>query len=314
MIASIWLAIGFVIDGGFSVGMVFAYMAYKTQFLTRAVSLIDQGIAFRMLGLHLERLSDIALADQDVSFAAVAVPRKELKGRIELRGIRFRYSPSDPFVLEGVNLVVEPGDHLAITGPSGGGKSTLLKVLLGLVEPDEGEVLIDDVPLPRFGYKNFRDQVGVVMQDDSLFAGSLADNIALFEDCSDPERIAAAATAAAIHTEIARMPMGYDTLTGDMGSTLSGGQRQRVLLARALYRQPSLLVMDEGTSHLDAALEGTISATISSLGITRIVVAHRVETILQAKRIVTIEAGALRDISGQMETAREQLAQAVPRP
>jgi ATP-binding cassette subfamily B protein RaxB len=296
-IVTIWLAIGLVISGGFSVGMVFAFVAYKTQFLTRSASLIDQVIAFRMLGLHLERLSDVALADEDVSFGKNVGTRGELRGHIELRNVRFRYSPSDPLVLNGVDVAVQPGDHVAITGPSGGGKSTLVKILLGLVEPEDGEVLVDGQPLSRFGYKAYRDQVAAVLQDDSLFTGSLADNIALFDDAPDLERIAQAAAAAAIHDDIARMPMGYETLVGDMGSSLSGGQKQRVLLARALYRRPKLLIMDEGTAHLDGATEQQVNATVAALGITRIVIAHRAETISAADRLFVAVGGKLIEYS-----------------
>jgi ATP-binding cassette subfamily B protein RaxB len=296
-IVSIWFAIGLVIDGaGFSVGMAFAYMAYKTQFIQKAAALIDQGIAFKMLGLHLERLSDIALSDEDKSFGASADIDTALKGRIELRDVFYRYAPSDPLVLEGVNLTVEPGEHVAITGPSGGGKSTLVKLLLGLVEPDSGEVLVDGLPLSRFGYKSFHGQVAAVLQEDSLFAGTLADNIALFDESVDMERVAASAVAASIHNDIAAMPMQYETLVGDMGSTLSGGQKQRVLLARALYRQPKILVMDEGTAHLDAAHEQAVNAAISAMGITRIIIAHRKETIEIAKRILVMVAGQLHEI------------------
>lgn len=292
-ILSIWLAIGLVMDGGFSVGMVFAYLAYKTQFLTSAISLIDQGISFRMLGLHLERLSDIAMAEQDVSFTQMPPARQVLDGRIELRNVRFRYSASDPVVLRGVNLVVNPGEHVAITGPSGGGKTTLVKIILGLLEPDEGEVLVDGTPLARFGHKNYHDQIAGVLQDDSLFAGSLADNIALFDDETDMDRVLRAASAAAIHDDIMRMPMAYETLVGDMGSTLSGGQKQRVLLARALYREPRLLVMDEGTAHLDASTEAAVNADISAMGITRIIIAHRSETVSAADRVLTTSGGTL---------------------
>ncbi len=296
-IVAVWLAIGFVLDGGFSVGMVFAYIAYKTQFLTRAASLIDQAVAFRMLALHLERLSDIAMTEQDSSFVESAPPKEALEGRIEFCDVRFRYSPSDPLVLDGVSFSVEPGDHVAITGPSGGGKSTLVKILLGLLEPDEGEVRVDGIPLSRFGQKNFHNKVAAVLQEDHLFAGSLADNIALFDDSPDGERIAAAAAAAAIHQDISRMPMGYETLVGDMGSTLSGGQKQRVLLARALYRSPRLLVMDEGTSHLDPATEAAVNMAISSLGITRIIIAHRTETISAAQRLLVMSAGRLTEMT-----------------
>ena len=295
----VWLAMSFVLDGGFSVGMVFAYIAYKTQFLTRAASLIDHAVAFRMLTLHLERLSDIAMAEQDSSFTETAPPKERLEGRVEFCDVRFRYSPSDPLVLDGVSFLVEPGDHVAITGPSGGGKSTLVKILLGLLEPDEGEVRVDGIALSRFGQKNFHNCVAAVLQEDHLFAGSLADNIALFDDEPDGERIAAAAAAAAFHEDICRMPMGYETLVGDMGSTLSGGQKQRVLLARALYRSPRLLVMDEGTSHLDAATEAAVNAAISSLGITRIIIAHRAETISAAERRFVMSSGKLAEMRPQ---------------
>lgn len=294
-IVTVWLAIGFVIEGaGFSVGMVFAYMAYKTQFIQKAAALIDQGIAFKMLGLHLERLSDIALSEEDKSFGASFDIETGLKGKIELRDIFYRYAPSDPLVLDGVDLVVEPGEHVAITGPSGGGKSTLVKLLLGLVEPDSGEILADGLPLARFGYKSFHGQVAAVLQEDSLFAGTLADNIALFDDQIDMERVIASAMAAAIHDDIMRMPMQYETLVGDMGSTLSGGQKQRVLLARALYRQPKILLMDEGTAHLDAMHEQAVNRAIAAMGITRIIIAHRRETIEIADRVLVMADGKLR--------------------
>jgi len=294
-ILTIWLAVGFVIDGaGFSVGMVFAYMAYKNQFISKSAALIDQTIQFKMLSLHLERLSDIALSEEDRSFSVASDATTELTGKIEIRDLHYRYSPSDPMVLQGINLEIAPGEHVAITGPSGGGKSTLLKIMLGLVEPESGDVMVDGIPLYRFGYKSFHRQIAAVLQEDSLFAGSLADNIALFDDEVDLQRVVAAASAASIHEDIMRMPMQYESLIGDMGSTLSGGQKQRVLLARALYRQPKILFMDEGTAHLDAQHEAAVNNAISKIGITRIIIAHRQETIAAADRILIMENGELR--------------------
>lgn len=296
-IVTIWLAVGFVIRGeGFSVGMLFAYMAYKAQFVQKAAGLIDQFVAFHMIGLHLERLSDIALTPEDASFGESVDRETPLVGRIELRDVFYRYAPSDPVILGGVNLVVEPGEHVAITGPSGGGKSTLVKLLLGLAEPESGELLVDGMPLARFGHRSFHAQVSAVLQEDSLFAGSLAENIALFDEAIDLERVVASAAAASIHEDIARMPMQYETLVGDMGSTLSGGQKQRILLARALYRRPKLLVMDEGTAHLDTAHEARVNAAIAAMGVTRIIIAHRQETIAAAQRVLVMIGGKLHEI------------------
>jgi ATP-binding cassette, subfamily B, bacterial CvaB/MchF/RaxB len=308
-IISIWLAIGFVIAGGFSVGMVFAFIAYKTQFTTRAASLIDQAIVFRMLGLHLERLSDIALADQDVGFVQQPPIMQRVEGRLELREVRFRYSATDQYVLDGINLVIEPGAHVAITGPSGGGKSTLVKIILGLLEPESGEVLIDGIPLNQFGYENFREQVGAVLQEDHLFAGSIADNIALFEDNPDMDLVASAAASAVIHDDIARMPLGYDTLVGDMGSSLSGGQKQRVLLARALYRKPRLLLMDEGTSNLDGQCELAINSAIATIDSGRVIVAHRIETLLSAAEVYSLSGGKISNVTEQFTSIKQSLLQ-----
>jgi ATP-binding cassette subfamily B protein RaxB len=293
-IVTIWLAVGLVLEGsGLSVGMIFAYMTYKTQFIQKSSALIDQVIAFRMIGLHLERLSDIALSEEDRSFGNNAVVETNCSGHLELRNIFYRYSPSDPLILNDVNLTIEPGEHVAITGPSGGGKSTLVKLMLGLIEPESGQLLADGLPLDRFGYKSFQRQTAAVLQEDTLFAGSILDNIALFDEQIDTQLAMAAANAASIHSDIMNMPMQYETWVGDMGSTLSGGQKQRILLARALYRRPKILIMDEGTAHLDTAHERAVNAAISAMGITRIIVAHRRETIEAAERVLILQDGRL---------------------
>ena len=293
-ILTIWLAIRLVITGGFSIGMVIAYLAYKQLFLSRAATLIDQGIAFRMLSLHLERLSDIALQEEDLGFGVVDDPEAPFSGHIELKNIVYRYSPADPVILNDLDFDVPAGSHIAITGPSGGGKSTLAKIILGLIEPEAGELLVDGVPLHRYGCRSYRSHVAAVLQEDYLFAGSIADNIALFDDAADAERIVRSAMMAAIHHEIMAMPMKYESLVGDMGSSLSGGQKARVLLARALYRQPKLLVLDEGTAHLDPQIESAVNQAVSSLGITRIVIAHRAETIGSADQVLVLSDGKLR--------------------
>jgi ATP-binding cassette subfamily B protein RaxB len=289
----VWLAAQRVLVGGATIGMLVAYLAYKQQFLSRASALIDQGIAFRMLGLHLDRLSDIALQEDDVSLSSLRGSSSEISGAIELKNIFYRYGPTEPWVLRGVNLQVAAGQHIAITGSSGGGKSTLAKIILGLDQPETGEVYVDGIALTSDGFRNYRKQVSAVLQEDCLFAGSIANNIAMFDSDIDLRRVVEAAKLAAIDSEIDAMPMKYESLVGDMGSALSGGQKARVLLARALYRRPKILLLDEGTAHLDALTESEVNRSIMSMGITRIVIAHRKETINNADIVFTMADGCL---------------------
>jgi ATP-binding cassette subfamily B protein RaxB len=182
---------------------------------------------------------------------------------------------------------------VAITGASGCGKTTLIKVMLGLLAPDQGEVLVGGRPIQRLGLTAYRQMIGTVMQEDRMFSGSVADNISFFDPLPDWTRIRDCARQAAIHAEIEAMPMGYNTITGDSGVGISGGQKQRILLARALYRRPKILVLDEATSELDVHNERTVNATIKAIGLTRIIVAHRPETIAMADRVLVVKNGRL---------------------
>jgi len=212
-----------------------------------------------------------------------------------VRDIAFRYAEGEPFIFENVSFKIAAGEYVAITGPSGGGKTTLLKIMLGLMQPTHGEVLVDGVPLAKLGNEAYREAIGAVMQDDNLLSGTIADNICFFDESNDLEQMARCAELAGIHADIVEMPMGYNSLIGDMGTSLSGGQRQRVLLARALYRKPRILFMDEGTSSLDIETERRVSAAIQSLGLTRIIIAHRPETIATAKRRLFMDHQGVRE-------------------
>ncbi|MBB2806795.1 ABC transporter [Xanthomonas arboricola] len=275
------------LNGTLSAGMLVAFLAYADLFTSRAAGLVDKFIELKMLRLHAERIADIATTAPELDeISSYSGP--EPVPEILVKGLSFRYSGDDPWVIRNLNLRIEAGESVAIVGPSGCGKSTFAKLLLGLIEPTEGTIEVGGVDIRKFGLENYRAMVSAVMQDDQLFAGSLADNIAFFDPDSSIERIASAAQLAAIHDDIARMPMGYESLVGDMGSILSGGQRQRVILARALYRQPKILVLDEATSHLDSTRDQVVNAHIKAMKMTRIIIAHRQETIASADRRISL--------------------------
>ncbi|MEN5071931.1 peptidase domain-containing ABC transporter [Stenotrophomonas sp. TWI1183] len=277
--------------GEFSAGMLIAFVAYADQFSQKTGGLVDKIVEFRMLKLHAERIADIALAEQEQHVQSTHSGQAP-SPRIRLRNLGFRYSPSDPWVFRNVSVEFNEGDSVAIVGPSGYGKSTLARLMVGLLEPSEGTVEVDGVDIRSFGLARYRDLLGVVMQDDALFAGTIADNIAFFDDAASMDAIIEAATTADIHRDIAALPMGYESLVGDMGAALSGGQQQRLLLARAFYKKPLILILDEATSHLDARTEQVINHHVAGLAATRIVFAHRQETIASANRVVDLTAFA----------------------
>ncbi|MBX9868674.1 MAG: peptidase domain-containing ABC transporter [Burkholderiaceae bacterium] len=289
----IWLAGLAVLDNQLSVGMLFAFISYKDQFSQRMASLIDKLFELRMLRLHGERVADIVLTEAEQDPQDVEIDADHITPSIEIRNLAFRYSDSEPYVLKELNLTIPAGQCIAVTGPSGCGKTTLMKLLLGLLEPTEGEILIGGVKLSQLGLSNYRQLLGTVMQDDSLFAGSISDNICFFDPSPNQEQIQACAQLAAIHPEISSMPMAYNTLVGDIGSGLSGGQKQRILLARALYKNPKLLILDEATSHLDIWNEQAVNRAIKQIQLTRIIVAHRPETIGMAERVVVMQQGTI---------------------
>ena len=301
-IVIIYLGARSVMSGTLTVGMLVAFLAYKDQFSSRIATLLDTLVKLTLLGLHCERVADVALAEPEEAVGPYApliltkgAPAGACRGAaLSARGISFRYGDNEPPVIADFDFDLAPGECVAIVGPSGAGKTTLLKMLAGLLPPSSGTVLLDDVPVAAIGMEHYRSQIGCVLQDDRLFAGTVADNIAAFDPAADPDRILHTAKLAAMHDEIMRMPMGYQTLVGDMGSSLAGGQIQRLVLARALYRTPRILLLDEATSHLDDDNERTINDAVRSLPIARIIVAHRRSTIDMADRVVPIWPAAAR--------------------
>lgn len=288
----IWLGAHLVIDGHFTVGALMAFQSWKGQFDSRVASLIDRLVEVRMLRLHGERLADIVLTEPEAATpCAAAAGDSGLEPSIEISGLKFRYAEQEPYVLDGVNLTVRAGESLAIIGPSGGGKSTLVNVMLGILGPTDGSVRIGGQPVSGMGLSRLRAMTGTVLQDDALFAGSIAENISFFDPHADHAWITECARMAAILEDIEAMPMGWNTLIGDMGTVLSGGQKQCILLARALYKRPKILLLDEATSHLDLGRERAVNAAVKALAITRVIVAHRPETIASADRVVVLADG-----------------------
>ena len=286
-----------VIANEMTVGILLAFLAYRSSFMDSATSLVDHAERWRLLSVHLERLSDI-----------VAEPREEiLTGNprsgplagpaIAVEGLTFRYGTDEPNVIEDMNFDIPAGSFVAIIGESGAGKSTLLRIMLGLMTPTNGRCLIDGKPLTPATISGWRGRISAVMQDDQLLSGTLADNICFFEDQPDQSMIEAAAKLACIHETIMDMPMAYQSLIGDMGNALSSGQRQRLMLARALYRDPDAIFLDEGTANLDEDNEATIADMLKQLPITRIAITHRPALVERADIVFKLTKGKMERIN-----------------
>ena len=284
-----------VIQQSMSLGMLVAFLAYRDQFSQRIGNLIGSAFQLRMLNVQTDRLSDIVMSEPEPVVAAGA-PRLRggdpalpaaheapnaapSSGALSAAGLSVRYGADEAWIFRDVALTVPPGACFAISGPSGCGKTTLLKSLMGLQPLSEGSIFMDGRDIRLIGAEPYRSRIAGVMQDDGLFAGSIAENIASFDDHPDSGWVQECAARAAILDDIRKTPMGFETLVGDMGSTLSGGQKQRVILARALYRRPEILFLDEATSHLDEPTEAKIADALRACSMTRIIISHRPATI-----------------------------------
>lgn len=289
-VAVLWVGASLVVRGQMTAGMLMAVSAYADHFSTRSNALVDYLVQLRLLMIQAERVADIVLSPEEKNIDG-CYQGPDYEPSIAFRDVSYRYSTNSPWILRNASLFVRPGESVAIIGPSGVGKSTTLRLLLGLIDPCEGTIVVGGVNLARLGKALFRDRVGVVLQDDHLFSGSVADNICFFDPVANMNDVYEAARQAEIHDDICAMPMGYRTLVGDMGSALSGGQKQRIVLARALFRKPAILVLDEATSHLDLEAESRIALRLKSMNVTRITIAHRPETIRSADRCLMLTGG-----------------------
>ncbi len=272
-----------------NVGELLGFFSAFTTFIGAVVSSASLMVQAFELPVLLERAKPLLEALPETADPHRLDPGV-LRGGVALENVRFRYSPDGPWVIDGLNLTIHPGEFVAVVGPSGGGKSTLVRLLLGLEHPQEGTIRFDGRPLERLRLDLVRRQIGVVPQNTALLAGTIQEVIA-GGALITTEQAWQAAHLAAIATEIQSFPMGMHTVISEGGGNLSGGQRQRLAIARALVRQPALLILDEATSALDNISQALVSSNLQQLGLTRIVVAHRLSTIRHADRILMLQAG-----------------------
>jgi ATP-binding cassette subfamily B protein RaxB len=284
----LWLGTSLVINNQMTIGMFVAFGVFRGQFSERVGSLTNYLLQLRMMSLHNERISDIALNEREEIKPDLGLKAEMRPVGLETQGLSYRYDSQSPPVFVNISLCIRPGESVAITGPSGSGKTTLLKVLCGLFEPDSGRVLIDGTDIRQLGINNYHKIIACVMQDDRLFSGSVRENICGFTETTDEDWMIECSRVSCIHDVIMAMPMGYETLIGELGEGLSGGQKQRLFIARALYRRPGILFMDEATSALDTKSEMAINQAIKNLNITRVIIAHRETTVKSADRKIII--------------------------
>lgn len=288
----LWVGATQVMAGSMTTGSMLALNTLAVSFLVPLSSLAANGQNFQIVRAHFERIADVLDSEPEQDVHQVQTPPR-LSGNVELRHVSFQYDPQTPPLLNDITLQIQPGQKVALVGKTGSGKSTLGKLLIGLITPTSGEILFDGLALQQLHYQEVRRQFGVVLQDAFLFSGTVRENISLNDPHMEPERIIRAAQAAAIHEDIVQMPMGYETLLSEGGSVFSGGQRQRLALARALANRPALLLLDEATSALDVMTERAVEQNLQRLSCTQIVIAHRLSTIRNADIILVLDQGRI---------------------
>lgn len=303
-LALLWFGMIQVLNGSISLGLMLALSSIANLLLNPIGSLVNSGQQFQLAGANLERIADVIRTQpEQVSPDAI---KHSPAGHIELRQVSFKYGPEAANALQDVSLTIPIGKKVALVGATGSGKTTLAMLLLGFYQPDQGEILYDGIRLQSIDFPYLRKQIGVVLQEPYLFSGSIRQNISFNNPDATLEQIKKAAQLAAMDDDILKMPMGYETMISEGGTTLSGGQRQRLSLARALLNMPKILILDEATSHLDILTEEKIDTNLSSLSCTRVVIAHRLSTISNADLICVMDQGKIVETGSHKELLAKQ--------
>jgi ATP-binding cassette, subfamily B, bacterial CvaB/MchF/RaxB len=300
-VAVIWLGAHAVMAGDLTVGMLFAFLTFKLLFLNRINTLLDKLIEFRMLDLHAERIADIALTEPEAVGLARRTASADVALVVRADDVGYSYG-AEGFVFRHISMEVRVGETVALVGPSGCGKTTLIKVLVGLLPPSEGTLFVGGHDLNDLDLGSYRSRIGVVMQDDQLFIGTVEDNISFFDPTHDAARARECARVAGLDVDIMAMPMQYNTIVGSLGVALSGGQKQRLLLARALYRQPEILFLDEAFDQLDLDREYEITDRLVELGLGVVIVSHRPDTVRRVDRVIDIASNVDRSFRAATAT------------
>ncbi len=296
----LWVGAIQVVNGHLSVGGFVAFSSLTAMAYAGILRTLGVWDTMQLASVQLNRLNDIFEQEPEQGHdRSRLVPVQSLEGRIELRGVSFKYGgPESPDILKNITLDLAPARMVALVGRSGCGKTTLIKLIAGLLEPTEGAIFFDNVDLKTLNYRDVRRHIGMVLQENHMFNETIARNIAFGDPEPDLDRVLAAAQAAAAHEFIMRLPLGYETKIGESGLSLSGGQKQRIAIARAIYNNPPVLIFDEATSALDTESERAIQDNLGRLlaGRTTIVIAHRLSTIREAHAIVVLEKGSVAEV------------------
>lgn len=300
----LWIGTLLVLNGQVPLGTMLALNALATSFLTSLSSLVTTAQSVQLVQSHLERIADVMEAEPEQAHGAI-VPPSRLTGKVRLQNVSFSYNKDAPKILHNLSVEIPSGQKVAIVGRTGSGKSTLGKLLLGLYLPMEGEIFYDDLPLQSLNYQAVRAQFGVVMQEATVFSGSIRQNVTFNTPDVSLERVMQATRLAALHDDIVQMPMGYETVVSERGAALSGGQRQRLTLARALVNTPAILLLDEATSALDVVTEQVVEHNLYQLSCTQIIVAHRLSTIRNADVILVLDQGRIIEQGNHQELLRQ---------